>query len=133
DLRFRHRADGLTLNDGSVDGVQGAVLEPGMVERGRPSSRLQVGEFSYRAQAVIVTSGGIGGDHALVRRYWPSRLGAPPASMLSGVPAHVDGRMLAITEAAGGRVINPDRMWHYVEDRKSTRLNSSHRTISYAV
>jgi predicted oxidoreductase len=35
--------------------------------------------------------------------------------MLTGVPAHVDGRMLAITEAAGGSVINRDRMWHYVE------------------
>jgi uncharacterized protein len=31
------------------------------------------------------------------------------------VPAHVDGRMLAISEAAGGRVVNRDRMWHYTE------------------
>ncbi len=35
--------------------------------------------------------------------------------MVAGVPAHVDGRMLGITEAAGARVINPDRMWHYIE------------------
>src|SRR5438105_9802758 len=35
--------------------------------------------------------------------------------MLSGVPAHVDGRMLGITETAGGTIINGDRMWHYVE------------------
>ena len=35
--------------------------------------------------------------------------------MVSGVPAHVDGRMLGITEAAGARIINRDRMWHYVE------------------
>jgi predicted oxidoreductase len=35
--------------------------------------------------------------------------------MLCGVPAHVDGRMVAITEAAGGRVVNRDRMWHYTE------------------
>lgn len=35
--------------------------------------------------------------------------------MISGVPAYVDGRMLAITEAAGGRIVNPDRMWHYTE------------------
>jgi predicted oxidoreductase len=35
--------------------------------------------------------------------------------MLTGVPAHVDGRMLAVTETAGGSVINRDRMWHYVE------------------
>jgi predicted oxidoreductase len=74
-----------------------------------------VGAFGIRAQAVIVTSGGIGADHELVRRHWPPRLGAPPKRMLSGVPEHVDGRMLAIAEAAGGRLINRDRMWHYVE------------------
>ena len=35
--------------------------------------------------------------------------------MISGVPAHVDGRMIQITQKAGGSVINPDRMWHYTE------------------
>jgi predicted oxidoreductase len=35
--------------------------------------------------------------------------------MLSGVPHHVDGRMLEIAKAAGGNEINADRMWHYVE------------------
>jgi predicted oxidoreductase len=114
-LRFRHRVDALTIRAGTVDGVQGTVLESSAVERGRPSSRVAVGEFSLRAQAVIVTSGGIGGNHDLVRKMWPARLGKPPGEMLSGVPAHVDGRMLAITEAAGANLINRDRMWHYVE------------------
>jgi predicted oxidoreductase len=85
------------------------------VDRGVASSRTGVGEFALRASAVIVTSGGLGANHELVRRNWPARLGAPPRHLLSGVPAHVDGRMIAITEAAGGRVINPDRMWHYTE------------------
>ena len=114
-LIFRHRVDALSVTGGVVDGVRGAVLEPGPVERGRPSSRVQVGEFELHAQAVIVTSGGIGGNHDLVRQNWPARLGEPPARMLTGVPAHVDGRMLGITETAGGTVINRDRMWHYVE------------------
>ena len=35
--------------------------------------------------------------------------------MISGVPEHVDGRMIGITENAGARLINRDRMWHYVE------------------
>ena len=64
---------------------------------------------------MIVTSGGIGGNHDLVRKNWPTRLGAPPRTMICGVPDHVDGRMLGITEAAGGSVINRDRMWHYTE------------------
>jgi predicted oxidoreductase len=114
-LLFRHRVDALTIRGGAVDGVRGSVLEPNAVGRGIPSSRVAVGEFELQAEAVIVTSGGIGGNHDLVRAAWPARLGEPPQTMLTGVPAHVDGRMLAITEAAGGSVINRDRMWHYVE------------------
>nr|WP_262391216.1 FAD-binding dehydrogenase [Nocardiopsis sp. CNR-923] len=114
-LRFRHRVDGLVVADGTVTGVRGAVLAPSDVQRGQASGRDVVGEFELGAQAVIVTSGGIGADHDLVRQNWPERLGTPPAHMLSGVPAHVDGRMLAITERAGGQIINPDRMWHYTE------------------
>ena len=115
ELRFRHRVDALVSTGGAVTGVRGAVLEPTSVDRGRPSSRVEVEDFEIAAQAVIVTSGGIGGDHDLVRKAWPARLGEPPRTMVAGVPAHVDGRMQQITEAAGGRMINPDRMWHYVE------------------
>jgi predicted oxidoreductase len=115
ELRFRHRVDGLSVTDGVVDGVHGAVLEPSSAPRGTASSRTEVGEFALRAQAVIVTSGGIGGNHDLVRANWPSRLGPAPKKMISGVPEHVDGRMLGIAEEAGGRVVNRDRMWHYTE------------------
>ncbi len=114
-IRFRHRVDGLTSTGEAVDGVHGAVLEPSGADRGRPSSRTAVGDFELRAPAVIVTSGGIGGDHDLVRRNWPARLGPAPARMVAGVPAHVDGRLLGIAQAAGASVINPDRMWHYTE------------------
>ncbi len=114
-FRFRHRVDELVKTAGVVTGVRGRVLEPSDAPRGHRSSRVEVGDFEYGAQAVIVTSGGIGGDHDLVRKAWPARLGAPPKRMVAGVPAHVDGRMLAITEAAGGRIVNLDRMWHYTE------------------
>lgn len=112
---FRHRVDGLIVDDGAVAGVRGVRLADDSMERGRPSSREVVGDFELRAQAVIVTSGGIGGNHELVRRQWPARLSQPPAHMLTGVPAHVDGRMLGIAEDAGAWSINGDRMWHYVE------------------
>jgi len=115
ELRFRHQVDELTTTGGSVDGVRGTLLEPTDVLRGEQSSRVKAGEFELHAQAVVVTSGGIGGNHDLVRKAWPSRLGSPPQHMISGVPAHVDGRMIEITQKAGGQVINPDRMWHYVE------------------
>lgn len=114
-FKFRHRVDALSMTDGTVDGVSGVILAPDNVERGKSSSRNVVGEFALKAQAVIVASGGIGGNHELVRQNWPQRLGEPPKFMISGVPEHVDGRMIGITEKTGARLINRDRMWHYVE------------------
>ncbi|MET8856618.1 FAD-binding dehydrogenase [Streptomyces sp. NPDC004579] len=115
ELRFRHRVTGLSRSAGSVDTVTGEVLEPSGIERGQASSRTVTGAFELKAQAVIVTSGGIGGNHDLVRANWPERLGTPPERMISGVPAHVDGAMLGIAEETGARLINRDRMWHYTE------------------
>ncbi|BBH16735.1 FAD-binding dehydrogenase [Nocardioides baekrokdamisoli] len=112
---FRHRVDEVVIEGGAAVGVRGKMLEPSTILRGQPSSRVEVGDFEVRGQAVIVTSGGIGGDLDLVRKNWPARLGAAPKDMVAGVPAHVDGRMVAITESTGARVINRDRMWHYVE------------------
>ena len=115
ELRFRHKVDALTSTDGAIDGVTGEILEASPVARGEQSSRTATDSFELRAQAVVVTSGGIGGNHELVRRNWPERLGEPPKHLISGVPHHVDGRMIQIAQDAGGHVIHPDRMWHYTE------------------
>ena len=116
-VRFahRHQVDELIVEGAAVTGIRGTVLEPSSEARGVKSSRIAIGEFEFRAQAVIVTSGGIGGNHDMVRANWPTRMGRAPERMLTGVPAHVDGRMIAITEKTGARVINRDRMWHYTE------------------
>ena len=114
-FRFRHRVDELTVTGRAVDGVRGTLLEPSDAARGARSSRTEMGSFELHAPAVIVTSGGIGGNFDLIRQNWPARLGPPPARMICGVPEHVDGRMLAIAERAGGRLVNRDRMWHYTE------------------
>ena len=111
----RHRVTALTRNDGTITGAEGEILAPSGAARGRPSSREVVGEFRISAGATVVASGGIGGNPDLVRQAWPDRLGAPPATMLAGVPAYVDGSMMRTAEDAGARVINGDRMWHYVE------------------
>ncbi|GAA2095317.1 FAD-binding dehydrogenase [Kitasatospora saccharophila] len=115
ELRFRHRVTGLAASAGSLDTVSGELLAPSAVQRGEASSREVAGHFELRAQAVVVASGGIGGNHEKVRAAWPERLGTPPAKLLSGVPAHVDGLMLDVAGAAGGNLINGDRMWHYTE------------------
>ncbi|KQO75689.1 FAD-binding dehydrogenase [Rhizobium sp. Leaf262] len=119
-FRFRHRVDALEAVDGVIGGVSGAVLASDPVPRGASSCRDVLADFRFEASAVVVTSGGIGGNHELVRQNWPvQRLGQPPRDMVCGVPAHVDGRMIGITEAAGGAVINRDRMWHYTEGVKN--------------
>ena len=115
ELRFRHRVDELTWAGGGLDGVRGAVLEPSFAARGTRSSHTEMGQFERHAPVVLVTSGGIGANHDLVRANWPARLGPAPRRIISGVPEHVDGRMLAIVARAGGRIVNPDRMWHYTE------------------
>jgi uncharacterized protein len=112
---FRHRVTGLVSTGGAVTGVEGEVLSASDVERGAPSSRDVVGDFSFSSQAVIITSGGIGGNHDLVRQNWPKGYGDPPRRMISGVPDHVDGLLQGVVNKAGGRLINPDRMWHYPE------------------
>ena len=115
----RHRVDQLLDDHGSITGVRGAMLAPSAASRGEKSNRNVIDTFEYQAEAVMVTSGGIGANHDLIRANWPDWLGEPPKDMITGVPAHVDGRMLAITEDAGGRIVNRDRMWHYTEGIKN--------------
>jgi len=114
-FRHRHRVDELVIAGGAATGVRGAVLAPDDAPRGAPSNRNALEEFEFHAQSVIVTTGGIGGNHEIVRQYWPPRMGTPPRSMITGVPAYVDGRMLDIAADAGVRTVNRDRMWHYTE------------------
>ncbi len=116
---FRHQVDELILTDGVATGVHGTVLAPASTPRGVSSDRDGVGGFELSASVVVLTSGGIGANHDLVRQHWPESLGRPPESMTTGVPAYVDGRMLEIAERAGANLINRDRMWHYVEGVKN--------------
>lgn len=111
----RHKVTALLSSGGAVTGAAGDVLAPSGAARGKASSREVVGAFEILAGATVISSGGIGGNHDLVRKQWPARLGTPPETMLTGVPAYVDGSMQPVSEAAGARLINGDRMWHYVE------------------
>lgn len=119
-MRFRHQVSRIVMENGAAKGVAGEILAPDATERGGSTSRDVSGDFEYRAASVLVSSGGIGGNFDLVRQAWPvDRLGPAPSRMVAGVPAHVDGRMIAISQQAGGQVINGDRMWHYTEGVKN--------------
>ncbi len=120
ELRFRHRVSTITTTNGTATGVSGEILADDHSPRGVQTNRNVTGSFELSAPGVVVSSGGIGGDLDIVRRNWPrERLGDPPASMVAGVPFHVDGRMIAIAQEAGGHLINADRMWHYTEGVKN--------------
>jgi predicted oxidoreductase len=114
-FHHRHQVDELVFTDGAVTGVRGTVLAADHAPRGAPSSREAVGDFELSAQAVVITTGGIGANHDIIRRYWPQRMGTAPKAMITGVPAYVDGRMLDIAADSGVRLVNRDRMWHYTE------------------
>ncbi len=116
ELAFRRKVTDLIVENSVVKGVRGQILSEDGAERGKSTSREVVGDFEHRAEAVVITSGGIGGDHDMVRRYWPEeRLGKAPKRMVAGVPDYVDGQMQRVVEAAGAGIINGDRMWHYTE------------------
>lgn len=119
EFKFRHQVDEIITDasSGAAVGLRGKLLEPTDAERGVASSRKTIGDFELRGRAVLVTSGGIGGNVDMVKKNWPvDRLGPKvPDSFVVGVPAHVDGRMINIAQASGASVINSDRMWHYTE------------------
>ena len=111
----RHKVAALLRDGTRVVGATGDILAPDAAARGIPTTREITGDFELRASATIVASGGIGGNHDMVRSQWPERLGTPPTTMITGVPAYVDGSMYSVANAAGAHLINGDRMWHYVE------------------
>ncbi|OTB20730.1 hypothetical protein K445DRAFT_313211 [Daldinia sp. EC12] len=118
EFKFRHRVDELLVDEnGRASGIRGRILKEDPSPRGVKTTREEVGDFELHGAAVIVSSGGIGGNVEAVKKAWPvDRLGPKvPENFVIGVPAHVDGRMVGIAEAAGANFINRDRMWHYTE------------------
>ncbi|KAI2612388.1 FAD binding domain-containing protein [Hypoxylon fragiforme] len=118
EFKFRHRVDELLVDEsGRAFGVKGQILELDPAPRGAKTSRTEVSGFEFHGSAVIVSSGGIGGNVEAVKKVWPvGRLGPKvPENFVIGVPAHVDGRMMGIAEGAGANLVNRDRMWHYTE------------------
>lgn len=118
EFKFRHVVDKLIIDEatGRAIGVRGRVLQDDDAPRGVKTNRETKGEFELFGSAVVVASGGIGGNVEAVKAAWPTdRLGPKvPEHFVVGVPAHVDGRMIGITEEAGANVVNRDRMWQYV-------------------
>lgn len=119
EFRFRHRVTGFLRDQDNIVGISGDILVDENKQRGEISSRETAGPFTMYADHIVIASGGIGANLDMVRQNWPDRLGTPPDDMVSGVPAYVDGSVLAMAENEGVLLINKDRMWHYTEGIKN--------------
>ena len=99
---FRHQVDELVVEDGAVVGVRGTVLG-----RRRRRARRDVQPRRRPASFELRAAGRRRHDrrHRPQPRPDPAQLARraarhrAPEHMITGVPAHVDGRMLGITEA----------------------------------
>lgn len=116
EFHFRHRVEEIIVKGGAVTGVRGHRLtDCDHLARGEASPSTAKEAFEAYGRVVIAT-GGIGGNLDKVRAMWPTeRWGPCPQDMVTGVPAHVDGRGIDIAKKAGARLVNTDRMWHYPE------------------
>jgi len=72
-FKFRHRVDALSITNGIVDGVSGAILAPDHVERGKSSSRKLSRLHAARASGES-SPPAASRNHDLVRQNWPKRL-----------------------------------------------------------
>ncbi|HTX29758.1 MAG TPA: FAD-binding dehydrogenase [Solirubrobacteraceae bacterium] len=97
DVRFQTKVTGLITEAGAVTGCR---TDP---------------ESEIRADQVVITAGGIGGNLDLVRREWPSELGQPPADILMGSHYYADGAMHEEVKRIGGNVTHISRMWNYAD------------------
>jgi predicted oxidoreductase len=97
EARFQTRVTAL-LTEGET--VTGCRIEP---------------DSEIRAEQVVVTAGGIGGNLELVRREWPSELGDPPQEILMGSHYYADGAMHEEVKRVGGNVTHISRMWNYAD------------------
>ncbi len=94
---------------GGRGGARSDPVVPGH-QAGRENGELRA------TKAVVIAAGGIGGNHELVRRVWPTaELGSPPAKMLMGSHPYADGALHEEVERVGGAVTHLERMWNYAD------------------
>jgi predicted oxidoreductase len=102
EVRFGTRVTELVQEDGAVRGCRMVAEEGGQ-------------EIAVRADQVVIAAGGVGGNLEIVRREWPSELGAPPAEILMGSHYYADGAMHEEVKRIGGNVTHISRMWNYAD------------------
>ncbi|HXB63857.1 MAG TPA: FAD-binding protein [Solirubrobacteraceae bacterium] len=116
-VRLRTRVTELLIHDGRAVGCravwEGEDEDP---HKGGRGEGLPTAQTLHAQKAVVIAAGGIGGNHELVRRVWPtSELGSPPRRMLMGSHYYADGALHEEVERLGGAVTHLERMWNYAD------------------
>jgi predicted oxidoreductase len=102
EVRTRTRVTSLIEEDGRVAGVRFEGEDGG-------------GSGELRSDAVVLASGGVGGNLDIVRREWPAELGEAPEHLLMGSHYYADGAMHEEVGRIGGNVTHLNRMWNYAD------------------
>ena len=97
---FRRRVKDLVFDNGRVCGC--IVLD----EQSGAESELRCGH-------VVIASGGITGNLALVRANWYKPWGDPPEIILNGSQKTADGNMHELVKTQGGNITHLDKIWNY--------------------
>ena len=70
-------------------------------------------EIHFKANDVVIATGGLNGSHKGVRKNWPKNRVMPEA-MLNGAHPFADGNMHhEAVDKLGGHIVNPGEMWNY--------------------
>lgn len=100
EFHFDHDVNGVDQHAGQVVGCHGTVN----------------GEtFEARGEAVVLASGGVAGNHDMVRQLWPKDLGdgQPPELMVNGSMLEADGKLIDVARKLGANVTHLEKMWNY--------------------
>jgi predicted oxidoreductase len=146
DVRFGARVTGLLVKEGRAVGCRvdnesaaGAAAPGVAVPRAAvPGASGGAGgdegggaEYElHAAKAVVLASGGIGGNLEIVRREWPTdRLGPAPERLLMGSHYYADGAMHEEVRRLGGNVTHLSRMWNYADAVRHPKPQREHHGL----
>lgn len=99
-LCFRHRVTDIAYSNGRVTGLQGW-----QEELGQP--------FEASAEAVVIASGGIGGNIEKIKANWESDWGTPPQDILNGAHEYGLGDLHDASEKISANIVNLEKQWNY--------------------
>lgn len=100
DIYYHHKVDEFVKEGDVVKGVLGV-------------DELTNEAFSANADAVIIASGGIGGNIDRVKENWFKEWGKAPEKILNGTNLYADGHLHDASKKLNVKITHLDKMWPY--------------------